>query len=60
MAEVSKMSKAGALKVLEFQSEDPEYIVTLGTINKFFEDYGVTDTNERVDIINKLVKIYKD
>lgn len=60
MAEVRKMSKAGALKVLELQSEDSEYIVTLGTINKFFEDYDVTDTKERVDIINNLVKIYKD
>lgn len=60
MAEVRKMSKQGALRLLEIKSKDPEYIITLGDINRFFDDYDVTDNNERIDIINKLSKAYKN
>lgn len=59
MAEIKKMSKQAALKLLQTKSNDPDYIVTLGEVNKFFEDYTITDTEERIGIMEGLVATYK-
>ena len=59
MAEINKMSKQAALKLLQTKSNDPDYIVTLEEVNRVFEDYNITDTEERIGIMEGLVATYK-
>ena len=59
MAEIKKMSKQAALKLLQTKSNDPDYIVTLEEVNRVFEDYNITDTEERIGIMEGLVATYK-
>lgn len=59
MAEIKKMSKQAAIKLLQTKSNDPDYIVTLGDVNRVFEDYNITDTEERIGIMEGLLATYK-